>query len=120
MAYGQRRVSDMIAHPGESKLIEYMTTTRAGKNLGKQLAKAPHGDDFNKPTGRIYNETQLLKRLKVSHDAATVQRLAKTPATVVSIPAEKEAENTAEPERSIDGGEPGKSTEALPNDPLEK
>jgi hypothetical protein len=76
MPYGEGQISDFIENPEGSKMIEYMTTTAEGKNLGDQLSEGVNGRDFNKATGRIYTELDLLKRLKLSYDAEAARRLA--------------------------------------------
>ena len=50
-------------------MIEYMTQSRGGRELGKMLSKAPNGADFNQPTGRIYTLDGLLAQLKKSCQA---------------------------------------------------
>ncbi len=50
-------------------MIEYMTTTHEGRNLGALVSEGVNGENFNKPTGRIYTERELLNRLKISYDA---------------------------------------------------
>ncbi|MCG8584499.1 MAG: hypothetical protein MI757_07300 [Pirellulales bacterium] len=66
MPQGRGNVSQMIKMPGGYEMIQAMTTTHRGKVLGQRLSNAPQGKDFNKPTGRIYNEAALVARLKVS------------------------------------------------------
>ena len=61
---GRTLVNDLIAEPAGHEMIEYLTTSKGGKNMGKMLARAPKGSDFNKPTGRIFTEKQLLDRLR--------------------------------------------------------
>jgi len=75
MPYGQQQLADLIRGPDGYKMIEYMTTTRGGKNLGAMLSQGVNGQDFNRPTGRIYTELDFLKRLKKSYDAEAVRRL---------------------------------------------
>jgi len=70
MPYGDRQLVDLIHSPEGYKMIEYMTTTEGGKNLGKSLSRGKQGKDFNEPTGRIYTEKQLVERLKQSHKEA--------------------------------------------------
>ncbi len=70
MPYGPRRVRELVEGPDGYKLIEYMTTSEGGKNLGTQLSHAQNGKDFNKPTGRIYTQDDLIDRLKTSYAAA--------------------------------------------------
>jgi hypothetical protein len=76
MPYGQQQIADLIRSPDGYKLFEYMTTTQGGRNLGGMLSRGVNGRDFNSPTGRIYTEVELLKRLKKSYDIEAVRRLA--------------------------------------------
>ena len=71
MSRGQSTVDELVRGPDGYKLIEYMTTSRGGHNLGGSLTKAPNGKDFNKPTGHIYTATQLVNRLHVSYREAS-------------------------------------------------
>jgi hypothetical protein len=91
MPNGQSNVSDFIDSPGGYTMIEYMTTTRGGENLGEQLSDAVNGADFNKPTGRIYTERELLKRLRISYDAEVDRRagLGPKPTTKAGKPESK-------------------------------
>jgi len=76
MPYGAQQISDLIRSPDGYKLFEYMTTTQGGKNLGSMLSQGVNGEDFNRPTGRIYTELDFTKRLKKSYDREAVRRLA--------------------------------------------
>jgi hypothetical protein len=76
MPYGQQQIADLIRSPDGYKIFEYMTTTQGGRNLGGMLSQGVNGRDFNSPTGRIYTEVELLKRLKKSYDIEAVRRLA--------------------------------------------
>jgi hypothetical protein len=80
MPNGEIHIGDFIDTPDGSAMIEYMTTTQEGKNLGNFLSQDPDGHNFNKRTGRIYTERELLDRLKVSYDAAAVGRITIDPA----------------------------------------
>ena len=71
---GERVVTNLLDGPDGYTMIEYMTTTRGGKNLGDYLSEDDNGAEFNKRTGRIYTEKELLKRLKVSYDAEEARR----------------------------------------------
>ena len=64
MPYGKRRVRELITTPDGYKLIQYMTTTKYGLNLGRQLSKGVNGANFNKPTGRIYTVKSLVEELE--------------------------------------------------------
>jgi len=70
LADGQKTVRTLVQGPDGYKLIEYMTTSRGGKNLGRQLAHVPRGEEFNKPTGQVYTLDHLLAELKTRYDAA--------------------------------------------------
>ena len=61
---GRRIVDDLILGRGGHEMIEYLTTSRGGRNLGRQLARTPRGQDFNKPTGLLFTEELLLAELK--------------------------------------------------------
>jgi hypothetical protein len=74
MPDGEYQVSDFIESPGGYTMIEYMTTTQEGKNLGELVSEGVNGENFNKPTGRIYTERELLKRLRISYDAEDARR----------------------------------------------
>jgi hypothetical protein len=95
MPYGQRQLQDLIYAPDGSKIFEYMTTTSGGKNLSKMLTHGVNGANFDRPTGRIYTELQLIKRLKKSYDAAAVRHLTIEPADDSSPP---EKPSSAEPD----------------------
>ncbi len=73
MPNGEIHIGDFIDTPDGSAMIEYMTTTQEGKNLGNFLSQDPDGHNFNKLTGRIYTEQDLLKRLKMSYDDDAVR-----------------------------------------------
>jgi hypothetical protein len=75
MPNGEIHIGDFIDTPDGSAMIEYMTTTQEGKNLGNFLSQDPDGHNFNKRTGRIYTERELLNRLKASYDDAAVGRI---------------------------------------------
>jgi hypothetical protein len=66
---GKQTVRDLIRGPDGQKMIEYMTTTSGGIELGKQLSNSPKGAGFNDPTGRIYTVQNLLDYLKEQFEA---------------------------------------------------
>ena len=74
MPHGRADILAMIKGPDGWKLIDYMTQTQGGENLGKQISNAPTGHNFNKPTGRIYTEADLLSRLKTAYDREAAAR----------------------------------------------
>ena len=85
MPYGPRRIRELIAGPDGYKLIEYMTSTKGGKNLGRQLSRGVNGKGFNKPTGKLYTARQFTAELQRLHKAA----LAKTQLKSGGTPREK-------------------------------
>jgi hypothetical protein len=104
MPYGQRRLVDMIRSPGGSKMFEYMATTQGGKSLTRMMTRDVNGADFNKPTGKIYTELDLLKRLKKSYETEAVRRLQIEPG-----PETKPGDPTPpKPDMSLPGAPPQK------------
>lgn len=69
MPYGSRRLREWMSDRGGDKLLAYMTTTRGGKALSKQIARGRNGNGFDKPTGRLYTDRDLLTALKTSYEA---------------------------------------------------
>jgi hypothetical protein len=66
---GKQSVRDLIRRTGGETMIEYLTTTPGGIQLGKQLSQVPNGKGFNDPTGRIYTVSGLLDYLEQQFDA---------------------------------------------------
>lgn len=67
---GKQTVHDLIHKTGGDEMIEYLTTTSGGAELGKMLSKSPKGADFNRPTGKIYTAEMLLAHLKKAYAEA--------------------------------------------------
>jgi hypothetical protein len=63
LARGQRLVNDLIRQKGGDELIAYLSSTKQGRQLGRQLSATPFGN-LNEPTGRIYTADDLLAALK--------------------------------------------------------
>jgi hypothetical protein len=70
---GQTLVRDLIRGADGDKLIEYLTTTRGGHNLGSALAGARQGANLNQPTGRIYTADDLMAAIEESLAAGAGQ-----------------------------------------------
>jgi hypothetical protein len=68
---GQPLVIRLINGPDGHKLIGYLTESRGGEELGAMLGRTAQGADFNRPTGRIYTEQQLLGELLKLRTAQT-------------------------------------------------
>ncbi|MAG94853.1 MAG: hypothetical protein CMJ48_14080 [Planctomycetaceae bacterium] len=81
MSRGRRNVRDLVHRPGGHTLIQYMTTTRGGRKMGRELAATPTGKGFDQKTEQIYTAKQLLDRLQKSYDDEVRRR---TDATVKS------------------------------------
>lgn len=67
MWHGENTINALVRGPDGYKMIQYMTTTQGGANLGNQLSDAPNGQDFNQMTGRIYTGGELIGRIHVSY-----------------------------------------------------
>lgn len=68
MWHGEETINALVKGPDGYKMIQYMTTTSGGANLGDQLSDAPNGQGFNKMTGRIYTGGELIGRIHVSYE----------------------------------------------------
>lgn len=64
---GGQAVKDIIRLPNGPEIVETLAGTSRGKDIGSRLSKAAKGADFNKPTGVIYSEDQLVERLKATY-----------------------------------------------------
>lgn len=69
MPQGQETVRKLVEGPGGYKLVEYLAKSSGGKELGVMLGRTV-GEDFNRPTGRIYTARQLLAELQKLHTEA--------------------------------------------------
>jgi hypothetical protein len=74
MIMGEKNVRALIRGPDGYKMIQYMTSTPYGRNMGQMLSQDPRGADFNSPTGRLYTADALLSRLQQSYDAEIASR----------------------------------------------
>ena len=71
---GRRTMVDLIRAKDGHKMIQYLTTSKGGKNLGKILQRLPKGTEFNTPTGHIFTGDQLIGHLKQSYQAELKRR----------------------------------------------
>jgi hypothetical protein len=60
---GQKLVHELVHTRGGEQMLDYLGTTRGGKNLGRTMADARNGVDLNKPTDRIYTQSELVAAL---------------------------------------------------------
>jgi hypothetical protein len=119
MPYGQQQMADLMRGPDGYKLFEYMTTTQGGKNLGAMLSQGVNGEDFNRTTGRIYTQLDLIKRLKKSYDVEAVRRIAIEKSQTEN---EKPSPTVNESTPPVDPGNKAATPERQPviDDPFEK
>jgi hypothetical protein len=61
---GRKTLAALIRGPDGHKFIAYLAQTPQGANLGHTLSRLPQGGGFNRPTGRIYTQHDLLQRLQ--------------------------------------------------------
>jgi hypothetical protein len=66
LSSGQLLVRDLVRQKDGDKMVEYLATTKGGKNTGGMMAQARGGVDLNKPTDRIYTADDLVAALKVA------------------------------------------------------
>lgn len=70
MPQGRSTVERLVKGPDGWKLLEYMATAKGGHELNKMLSETPRGGNFERSTGRIYDEPQFLAELQKLHQAA--------------------------------------------------
>lgn len=61
---GATMLDRLIETPDGYKLLDYLSSTDGGRELGKMLSEDPGGGDFNRATGRIYTQPDLIERLR--------------------------------------------------------
>jgi hypothetical protein len=67
MIMGHENVRALVRGPDGYKMLEYMTSTQYGKNLGQMLSQDPRGAGFNSSTGQLYTVADFEKRLAKSY-----------------------------------------------------
>lgn len=70
MPQGRSTVERLVKGPEGWKLLEYMATAKGGHELNRMLSETPRGGNFERSTGRIYDEQQLVAELQKLHQAA--------------------------------------------------
>ncbi|MBA4018028.1 MAG: hypothetical protein C0483_12710 [Pirellula sp.] len=70
MPQGRSTIERLVRGPDGWKLIEYMAKAPGGHELGRMLSETPKGGNFEKATGRIYTEAELIDALAKLHKAA--------------------------------------------------
>lgn len=69
---GRSTLERLVAGPDGYKLLQYMTSSHGGHEMSRMLSADGKGN-FEKPTGKIYDETQLVMALSQLHKAAVAQ-----------------------------------------------
>ena len=70
MPNGKASVSDLIHKiPNGAEVAIALATTKQGASIGRSLSKSATGKDFNKPTGRLYFEKDLIRVLQPMYKA---------------------------------------------------
>lgn len=64
---GRRRIPELMNNAGGYTLVLYLAQTPSGHNMGLYLDQLRGVKNFNKPTGRLYTEKQLVDRLQKSY-----------------------------------------------------
>lgn len=70
MPQGRSTVERLVRGPDGYKLLEYMAKAPGGHELNRMLSQTNRGGNFEKSTGRIYTETELVNALDKLHKAA--------------------------------------------------
>ncbi len=74
MIMGEQNVRALVRGPDGYKMIQYMTSTPWGHNMGQMLSQDPRAADFNAPTGRIYTADALMAQLAQSYASELAAR----------------------------------------------
>jgi hypothetical protein len=74
IAGGEQLIHDLIRQRDGDKLIEYMATTKGGRNMGRMAADTRHGVDLNKATGHIYTASELVAELEKAYRAKDAKK----------------------------------------------
>ncbi|MBX3438452.1 MAG: hypothetical protein KF861_13250 [Planctomycetaceae bacterium] len=70
--HGKQELQGLINTPGGAKLIEYLTTTKEGKQTGAHT-KGGRGM-FNTPTDRLYTQDDVVKQVQAAYAAELARR----------------------------------------------
>lgn len=70
MPQGRSTIERLVRGPDGWKLLEYMAKAPGGHELNRMLSETPRGGNFEKATGRIYTEMELVGALDKLHKAA--------------------------------------------------
>ena len=73
-AEGRQLVRGLLQGKAGEDVRRHLTAADGGKQLIKKLSRVPQDLDLDKPTGRIYTEAALIKRLAIAHEADRVKR----------------------------------------------
>ncbi|MEX0586284.1 MAG: hypothetical protein WD176_06555 [Pirellulales bacterium] len=68
---GPAHLRDMLKLPNGVEVAKALTNDPRGKDIARRLSRSPKAPDFDKPTGLIYTEAQLIDRLRTSYTKAT-------------------------------------------------
>jgi hypothetical protein len=66
-ANGQRQVKDLMKLPNGPDVLAALVSSPQGRDISKRIAAGPKTKNFDKPTGRIYTQAQLVTRLRESY-----------------------------------------------------
>lgn len=70
---GESTIERLVVGPDGYKLLEYMTSSRGGHELSRMLSADGEGN-FESPTGKIYDEQQLVLALRQLHKEALARQ----------------------------------------------
>lgn len=73
MSAGRQVIHGLLTEASDASSLQWLVATDASEIITKALAHDSAPTDFNKPTGRIYTETQLIARLVAAYEAETRQ-----------------------------------------------
>lgn len=73
-ANGTRQVRDLMKLPNGPDVLAALVSSPQGQDISRRIAAGPRTRNFNKPTGRIYVQPQLIVRLRESYNKEVADR----------------------------------------------
>jgi hypothetical protein len=73
-ANGARQVQDLMKLPNGPDVLTALVSSPQGHDISRRIAAGPRTRNYDKPTGRIYTQQQLVARLRESYAKEVADR----------------------------------------------
>jgi hypothetical protein len=90
---GQRQVRDLMKLPNGPEVLAALASSPQGRDISRRIAAGPRTRNYDKPTGRIYTQQQLIVRLRESYAKELAERAKAKPDSTTA----PDAPDVAEP-----------------------